>query len=174
MAQKERTPGLPPRPPHFAPCTADVDPEVVKKSQEEFPWQVVDWNDENWKWVSWPALGLKVKESFGTIMWKEMADQEHMFTGVAKLLPGGYEPEHIHDPPMVYYILEGTPTVILNGVPNKTRPGQCITIPGHCPHAIDNPKDAETCVWIWCYTPPTTTVNKHHLNWVWREEVEDK
>ena len=35
-----------------------------------------------------------------------MADQEHMFTGVAKLLPGGYEPEHIHDPPMVYYILE--------------------------------------------------------------------
>ena len=47
-----------------------------------------------------------LQESFGTILWKEMADQEHMFTGVAKLLPGGYEPEHIHDPPMVYYIIE--------------------------------------------------------------------
>ena len=35
-----------------------------------------------------------------------MADQEHMFTGVAKLWPGGYEPEHIHDTPMAYYIIE--------------------------------------------------------------------
>jgi len=173
MAEKERTPGLPPPPPHFAACTADVDPEVVTNSQKEFPWRVVDWNDDR-DWVSWPALGLNVKKSFGTCEWKDMTDQEHMFTGVVKLLPGGYEPEHIHDPPMVYYILEGTPTVILNGVPNKTRPGQCVTIPGRCPHAVDNPKDCPTAFWIWCYTPPNAKVNKHDLNWVWREEVEEK
>jgi len=173
MAEKKRTEGLPPPPPHFAACTADVDPEEVAKSQKEFPWRVTDWNDDR-KWVDWPALGLNVKESFGTILWKEMADQEHMFTGVAKLLPGAIEPCHIHDPPMVYYILEGTPIVELNGIPNKTRPGQCVTIPGLCPHRIVNPEDAPTALWIWCYTPPTTTVNKHHLNWAWKEEVEEK
>ena len=52
--------GLLPPPPHFTPCTADVDPEVVAKSQKEFPWRVVDLNDDR-EWVSWPAFGLNVK-----------------------------------------------------------------------------------------------------------------
>jgi len=169
----KRPEGLPPTPPHYAPCTAGVKPDDVARSQAEFPWRVVDWNDDR-KWGSWEQLGLKVKPEMGSMEWKEMADQEHCFTGVAKIHPGSIEPEHIHDPPMVYYILEGNPTIILNGIPNKTRPGQCVSIPGRCPHRIINDKHADTATWIWTYVPPTKKVNKHDLNWEWLEEVEEK
>lgn len=174
MAEEKRPEGLPPRPPHFAACSAEEEPGKVAKSQGEFPWQVVDSNDPAHPWVTWPALGLNVKESFGRIEWKEMADQQHMFTGIAKLWPGGHEPEHVHDTPMCYYIVEGTPEVTLNGVRNKCRAGQVVTIPGRCPHMIDNPEDASICTWFWCYVHPTAKVNKHHLNWEWREEVVDE
>jgi len=174
MAEGQRPEGLPVPPPHYGPSTDHEDPEKVAASQKQFPWKIADWNDPANPWVTWPALGLNVKEEFGRIEWKELADQEHMFTGVAKLWPGGYEPEHIHDTPMAYYIIEGNPVVILNGVRTQTRAGQCVSIPGRCPHAIDNPKDAPIATWIWCYVHPTVKVNKHHLNWEWKEEVEEK
>ena len=123
-------------------------------------------------------------------MWRNCTDLSHAWTGLVSLTPGQTEPYHRHTTPMFYYILQGEPIVTLNGIKNRTKKWQCVTIPSNCPHAIDNDGDQEVVV-LWTYVSLSDKVDRcstikcnvfirnvfqkvnpdTNYNWVWLEDV---
>ena len=57
-------------------------------------------------WISWAALGLKVKDEKHQLRWRNCTDIPHAWTGLVILKPGQAEPLHKHTTPMFYYILQ--------------------------------------------------------------------
>jgi mannose-6-phosphate isomerase-like protein (cupin superfamily) len=160
----------PPKP-HFTVANHGIHHEYeVKKSQEEFGWKVVDMEDPSDPWVKWDCFNLDVTFDHMDIDWKDLADMEFSWTGVCKMKPGAYLPMHIHAPPEFYYILKGNPMVVLNGIYNRCRPIQCVTIPPNCPHKIYN-DTTEEIVFIYTYLPCNEVVTKADLKWVFLEET---
>jgi len=121
-------------------------------------------------WVKWDCFNLDVTFDHMNIDWKDLADMEFSWTGVCKMKPGTYLPMHIHAPPEFYYILKGNPMVVLNGIYNRCRPIQCVTIPPNCPHKIYNDTQEEI-VFIYTYLPCNEVVTKADLKWVFLEET---
>jgi len=160
----------PPKP-HYKPANEGIHHEYeVKKSQEEFGWKVVDMEDPNDPWVKWSSFNLDVKFDHMDIDWKDLADMTFSWTGVCKMKPGTYLPMHTHAPPEFYYILKGNPMVVMNGIYNRCRPIQCVTIPPYCPHKIYNDTQEEI-VFIYTYLPCTEVVTKEQLEWVFLEDT---
>lgn len=160
----------PPKP-HFLQANEGIHHEYeVKKSQEEFGWKVVDMEDPSDPWVKWSSFGLDVKFDHMNIDWKDLADMQFSWTGVCKMKPGTYLPMHIHAPPEFYYILKGNPMVVMNGIYNRCRPIQCVTIPPNCPHKIYNDTQEEI-VFIYTYLPCSEVVTKDQLKWVFLEDT---
>jgi len=141
----------------------------IRRSQCEFGWKIVDAEDDN-DWSKWHSFGLDVKFEYMDIDWKNLCDMEFSWTGVCKMQPGAYLPLHIHDPPEFYYILKGRPTVVLNGIYNKCKPIQCVTIPPRCPHKIFNDTNEEV-IFIYTYLPLNDVCTKDQLGWVFLEDV---
>ena len=122
------------------------------------------------EWITWDYLGLKVcriieatlclhndismimkvKHDKHKLMWRNCTDLSHAWTGLVSLTPGQTEPYHRHTTPMFYYILQGEPIVTLNGIKNRTKKWQCVTIPSECPHGINNDSDEEVVI-LWTY-----------------------
>lgn len=148
---------------------ADID-----KSRREFNWKVVEPydGDSSNEWISWDYLGLKVKDDKHKLTWRNCCDLSHAWTGLVTLTPGQAEPYHRHTTPMFYYILQGHPIITLNGIKNRTKKWQCITIPSECPHAIDNDSEDEDVIILWNYVSLTDKVNPdENYNWVWLEDI---
>ena len=59
-------------------------------------------------------------------------------TGVADLEPGGWLGLHRHRPAEVYYVLEGSGVVSLDGVGRSVGAGTSVYIPGDAEHGIRN------------------------------------
>jgi len=160
--------------PHDYRCNTEFHkkPEV-DKSRSEFNWKVVEPYDgaSSKEWITWDYLGLKVKDDKHKLTWRNCCDLNHAWTGLVSLQPGQAEPYHKHTTPMFYYILQGRPIITLNGIKNRTKKWQCITIPSECPHAIDNDTDEEVII-LWNYVSLIDKVNPdENYNWVWLEEV---
>ena len=102
---------------------------------------------------------MKVKHDKHKLMWRNCTDLSHAWTGLVSLTPGQTEPYHRHTTPMFYYILQGEPIVTLNGIKNRTKKWQCVTIPSNCPHAIDNDGDQEVVV-LWTYVSLSDKVDR--------------
>ena len=62
-------------------------------------------------WISWAALGLKVKSEKHQLRWRNCTDITHAWTGLVILKPGQAEPLHKHTTPMFYYILQVSQSV---------------------------------------------------------------
>ena len=142
------------------------------------------------EWMSWDDIGLEVKDDRHKLMWRYCADLSHAWTGLVSLQPGQAEPCHRHTTPELFYILQGEPIISLNGVRNRTKKWQCVTIPSNCPHAIDNDGDQEVVV-LWTYVSLSDKVDRcstikfnafiryvsqkvnpdTNYNWVWLEDV---
>ena len=91
------------------------------------------------------------------LRWRNCTDITHAWTGLVILKPGQAEPLHKHTTPMFYYILQGQPIITLNGIKNRTKKWQCITIPSECPHAIDNDLEEDVII-LWTYVSLTDKV----------------
>ena len=100
---------------------------------------------------------MKVKHDKHKLMWRNCTDLSHAWTGLVSLTPGQTEPYHRHTTPMFYYILQGEPIVTLNGIKNRTKKWQCVTIPSECPHGINNDSDEEVVI-LWTYVSLTDKV----------------
>ena len=79
----------------------------------------------------------------GRVGWRTLfsADQtptEALTAGVADLQPGGWLGLHRHTPPEIYYVLEGSGIVTLDGVEHPVAAGAAVFIPGDCEHGISN------------------------------------
>jgi len=143
----------------------------VEKSRKEFGWKVVEPYDSK-PWVTWDALGLKVKDDKHKLRWRNCADVSHAWTGLVSLLPGQVEPYHQHTTPMIYYILQGKPIVVLNDIKNRTSKWQCVTIPSECPHGILNDTNEEAVIaWTYLSIDSKPSPDKNY-NWKFLENVE--
>jgi len=160
--------------PHDYRCNQEFHSKAeVDKSRAEFDWKVVEPYDGQAgdEWMSWDDIGLEVKDDRHKLMWRYCADLSHAWTGLVSLQPGQAEPCHRHTTPELFYILQGEPIISLNGVRNRTKKWQCVTIPSNCPHAIDNDGDQEVVV-LWTYVSLSDKVNPDtNYNWVWLEDV---
>jgi quercetin dioxygenase-like cupin family protein len=79
----------------------------------------------------------------GRLTWRRLFGSEGQPTealtaGVATLAPGGFLALHRHDPPEIYYVLEGTGRMTLDGTEHVVEAGDGIFIPGSAEHGIRN------------------------------------
>lgn len=80
--------------------------------------------------------------SFHTLVSGEATPSAGLVAGVTIVAPGGMLALHSHAPPEIYYVLEGSAVVTIDGVARTIAPGAAVFIPGHARHAIHNPFDA--------------------------------
>jgi quercetin dioxygenase-like cupin family protein len=79
--------------------------------------------------------------SFHTLISGDLTPSEGLVAGVSTLEPGGELAMHSHAPPEVYYVLEGSALVTVDGVERKVSAGAAVFIPGDAPHGVRNPFD---------------------------------
>lgn len=76
--------------------------------------------------------------AFRTLFSGDKTPTSQLTAGVAELQPGGWLGLHRHAPVEMYYILEGTAHVTLDGSKHSVGPGHAIFIPGDTEHGIMN------------------------------------
>ena len=81
---------------------------------------------------------VKGRIGWRTLFSGDRTQTEALTAGVAELQPGGWLGLHRHTPPEIYYVLEGTGIVTLDGVEHKVAAGAAVFIPGDCEHGIRN------------------------------------
>jgi quercetin dioxygenase-like cupin family protein len=63
------------------------------------------------------------------------AGSVHMGVGMCNLDAGGYVDEHLHSFEESFFVLEGSPVLVLDGRGHRLRPGGCGVVPVGVPHA---------------------------------------
>jgi quercetin dioxygenase-like cupin family protein len=89
-----------------------------------------DLPDEHW---SDPARGTI---RFRTLMSRPMTDSDQITCGVAMMAPGDTFALHSHPQPEVYFGLEGTGEVLIDGTPHLLAQGVALYIPGGAVHGV--------------------------------------
>ena len=102
---------------------AGAKPVVIRTVDREFE----GWDD--------PAKG---RVGWRTLFSAERTPTEALTAGVAELQAGGWLGLHRHSPPEIYYILEGTGVVTLEGEEHAVEAGAAVFIPGDAEHGIRN------------------------------------
>ena len=75
---------------------------------------------------------------FRTLFSRDRTPSHALTTGVAELPVGGWLGLHRHDPPEVYYVLDGEGMVTLDGTEHPVRAGSSVFVPGDLEHGIRN------------------------------------
>ena len=81
---------------------------------------------------------LKGRVSWRTLFSGGTTATEALTAGVAELQPGDRLGLHRHTPPEIYYVLEGSGIVTLDGVEHEMAAGAAVFIPGDCEHGVRN------------------------------------
>ena len=81
---------------------------------------------------------VKGRVSWRTLFSGGTTATEALTAGVAELQPGDRLGLHRHTPPEIYYVLEGSGIVTLDGVEHEIAAGAAVFIPGDCEHGIRN------------------------------------
>jgi quercetin dioxygenase-like cupin family protein len=87
-------------------------------------------SDERWEN---PARG---SVRFRTLISAPATDTEGIVCGMAMMSPGDTVHLHSHPQPEVYYGLEGTGAVMIDGIPHRLAPGVALYIPGGAVHGV--------------------------------------
>jgi quercetin dioxygenase-like cupin family protein len=109
----------------------EAKPAVVHEDERE---------EEGWPEAEVAERGESV---WRTLISGGLTPSERLTVGVARLPGGGTLPAHHHEQAEVYYVLEGTGLVTLDGAAHRLRPGAAVFIPGGAVHAVeaDGPSD---------------------------------
>ena len=86
--------------------------------------------DERW---DDPARGTI---RFRTLVSAPETDTSHIVCGVAMMAEGDTFPLHSHAEPEVYFGLEGTGEVMIDGIAHQLAPGVALYIPGGAVHGV--------------------------------------
>ncbi|MCT4554100.1 MAG: cupin domain-containing protein [Pelagimonas sp.] len=91
--------------------------------------------------------------AFGTVRWRTLfcADKTEtagMVMGVAEFGPEGTLKPHRHGPAEIYFGLEGSGTVTIDGVPHEAGPGIALFIPAEAEHGIVAGKDGFRMLYV--------------------------
>jgi quercetin dioxygenase-like cupin family protein len=103
--------------------------QAVITTAEERPRD--EWNDPIHGRVSWH-----------TLFSSDITPTDSMSAGVAELVSGGELRPHRHEQPEIYFILEGTGIVRIDGHETVVKAGTAVFIPGNAEHGIRNDSDA--------------------------------
>lgn len=99
--------------------------------------------DERW---DDPARGTI---RFRTLVSAPATDTRELVCGVAMLAPGETFPLHSHPQAEVYFGLEGTGEVLIDGVPHPLAPGVALYIPGGAVHGV--PLASAPLTWFYTF-----------------------
>ncbi len=89
-----------------------------------------DWNDP-----------LRGRLSFFTLFDSAYTPTAGLTAGIAELGPDGGGPPHRHAQPEIYYLLEGSGLLTVDGKDMTFAAGQTAFIPGHAWHCLRNTSD---------------------------------
>jgi quercetin dioxygenase-like cupin family protein len=81
---------------------------------------------------------VKGRVAWRTLFSGDVTPTEGLTAGVAELPPGGWLGLHRHTPPEIYYVLEGSGIVSLDGAERRVTAGAAVFIPADCEHGIRN------------------------------------
>jgi mannose-6-phosphate isomerase-like protein (cupin superfamily) len=99
---------------------------AVVTSAEERPRE--GWDD--------PVRG---KASWFTFFSSDITPTNGMSAGIAEIPPGGGSLNpHRHEPPEIYFIVEGTGILTIDGVEQVVTAGSAVFIPGNAEHGLRN------------------------------------
>ena len=73
---------------------------------------------------------------YRTLMSAPETDTKAIVCGIAMMAEGDTFPLHFHAEPEVYFGLEGTGEVMIEGVPHSLAPGVALYIPGGAVHGV--------------------------------------
>jgi mannose-6-phosphate isomerase-like protein (cupin superfamily) len=76
--------------------------------------------------------------AFRTLVGDGTTATDSLTAGVTEMGPGGWLGHHRHEPAEIYYVLEGTGTVVLAGQEHPVHAGSSVFIPGDVEHGIRN------------------------------------
>ncbi len=90
----------------------------------------------------------------GTLTWQSLFSQgttatDSLTCGVATIQAGQHFAAHRHAHSEIYFGLEGTGTVVIDGQPHELSPGVALFIPGNAEHGI--PVATETLRWFYTF-----------------------
>ncbi len=90
----------------------------------------------------------------GTVHWQSIfsrgqTDTNSLTCGVGIIKPGEHFAMHRHTHAEVYFGLEGTGTVMIDGTPHTLSPGVALFIPGNAEHGI--PAVTEPLRWFYTF-----------------------
>lgn len=81
--------------------------------------------------------------AFYTLLSSDITPTDSMCAGVAEIAPGGGSRQlHRHAEPEIYYMLEGTGVMSIDGTDTVVAAGDVIFIPGNTEHGLRNETDA--------------------------------
>jgi quercetin dioxygenase-like cupin family protein len=105
--------------------------QAVVTRAEEWPRQ--EWDD--------PVRG---SVAFHTLFSSHVTPTDSMCAGIAEVVPGGGAKQlHSHTEPEIYYILEGTGILTIDGIDTIVTAGAVVFIPGDAEHGLRNESDAD-------------------------------
>ncbi len=81
---------------------------------------------------------VKGRVGWRTLFSGDLTPTEGLTAGLAELEPGGWLGLHRHDPPEIYFLVEGRGVVTLAGKEHEVAAGAAVFIPGNAEHGIRN------------------------------------
>jgi quercetin dioxygenase-like cupin family protein len=110
------------------PLAEPVEPAIPEAPCEAFAIDMAQVPEERWS-----------DPSHGTVAWRTLICGDRtpslgLVSGVALLEAGGTLNPHRHTPPEVYFGIEGSGTVTIDGVPMILTPGVAIYVPANAEH----------------------------------------
>ncbi|HEX4768111.1 MAG TPA: cupin domain-containing protein [Lichenihabitans sp.] len=100
--------------------------------------QVVITSSDDWPRETWQDPG-RGELSWVTLFSGDRTPTDSMTAGIAELPPGGGgRIPHRHEQPELYYIIEGTGLLTIDGRESVVAAGSAIFIPGNAAHCLRN------------------------------------
>jgi quercetin dioxygenase-like cupin family protein len=81
---------------------------------------------------------VKGRVGWRTLFSGDRSPTNAITAGLAELDPGGWLGLHRHVPAEIYYVLEGTGILTLEGIEHQVGPGMAVFIPGDAEHGLRN------------------------------------
>jgi quercetin dioxygenase-like cupin family protein len=85
---------------------------------------------------------VKGRVGWRTLFSGDITATDSLTAGVAELEPGGWLGLHRHTPAEIYFVLEGTGLVTIEGNEHAVQAGSAVYIPGDAEHGIRNADNA--------------------------------
>lgn len=102
-------------------------------------------NMDDREWETWPEHQLAQR---GDVEWKTLisagtTESSELSLGVGRLPPGGILREHRHEQAEVYFVLEGSGVLTIDGAARRIEAGAGVFIPGNALHSLECTGDAD-------------------------------